>query len=481
MLFNSLEFLVFFILVFTLYWLKGKHAIYQNIMLVVASCIFYAWVDWRFLFLIGFTAILTYGFGIFISKSDDRFIVSRKCFLSLSIFINLVILGFFKYYNFFADSFNDAFHTFGISIDIPTLKLVLPIGISFYTFKAISYSVDLYKGKIMAKQKILAVLCYLLFFPQLLAGPIEKARDLYPQFLQKRSFSYSMAIEGSKLIIWGLFKKIVIADTACNIVNSIYSDYASYNASALLICALLYTFQIYGDFSGYSDMAIGIGNLLGIKSKKNFNLPYLSRDIAEFWKRWHISLNTWFVEYVYIPLGGSRVSKFITIRNTFIIFLLSGLWHGANWTFICWGVFHALLFVPLLLLGKTKRFGTSEGKKNFSCVEWLNIGLTFVLVTIGWIIFRSPDIQTAFDYIVKLFTISDYGVPNINPKRLFVIVECFIAILFVMALEFKHKNNQVVLSFNTKYASVNYLGYLMVATWAILFYSVGQTFIYFQF
>ena len=328
---------------------------------------------------------------------------------------------------------------------------------------------------------LLSVLCYLMFFPQLLAGPIEKARDLYPQFLQPRCFNYSQAIAGSKMIIWGLFKKVVIADTACNIVNSIYGDIGGYNSSALLICAVLYSFQIYGDFSGYSDMAVGIGKLFGIESKKNFNLPYLSRDIAEFWKRWHISLNTWFVEYVYIPLGGSRVSKFITIRNTFIIFLLSGLWHGANWTFICWGAFHALLFVPLLLLGKTKRFGTSEGKKNFSCVEWLNIGLTFILVTIGWIIFRSPDIQTAFDYIVKLFTISDYGVPNINPKRLFVIVECFIAILFVMALEFKHKNNQVVLSFNTKYASVNYLGYLMVATWAILFYSVGQTFIYFQF
>lgn len=479
MLFNSLEFVVFFPIVFAVYWFARQNCKLQNAILVVASGVFYAWVDWRFVFLIGFTAMLTYITGRALLSS--RLNREKKGYIIVNVVINLAILGFFKYYNFFIDSFNDAFRSMGVALDMPTLQLILPVGISFYTFKAISYSVDLYKNKIVGGHNLLSVLCYLMFFPQLLAGPIEKARDLYPQFLQPRCFNYSQAIAGSKMIIWGLFKKVVIADTACNIVNSIYGDIGGYNSSALLICAVLYSFQIYGDFSGYSDMAVGIGKLFGIESKKNFNLPYLSRDIAEFWKRWHISLNTWFVEYVYIPLGGSRVSKFITIRNTFIIFLLSGLWHGANWTFICWGVFHALLFVPLLLLGKTKRFGTSEGKKNFSCVEWLNIGLTFVLVTIGWIIFRSPDIQTAFDYIVKLFIISDYGVPNINPKRLFVIVECFIAILFVMALEFKHKNNQVVLSFNTKYASVNYLGYLMVATWAILFYSVGQTFIYFQF
>lgn len=479
MLFNSLEFVVFFPIVFAVYWFARQNCKLQNAILVVASGVFYAWVDWRFVFLIGFTAMLTYITGRALLSS--RLNREKKGYIIVNIVINLAILGYFKYYNFFIDSFNDAFRSMGVALDMPTLQLILPVGISFYTFKAISYSIDLYKNKIVGGHNLLSVLCYLMFFPQLLAGPIEKARDLYPQFLQPRCFNYSQAIAGSKMIIWGLFKKVVIADTACNIVNSIYGDIGGYNSSALLICAVLYSFQIYGDFSGYSDMAVGIGKLFGIESKKNFNLPYLSRDIAEFWKRWHISLNTWFVEYVYIPLGGSRVSKFITIRNTFIIFLLSGLWHGANWTFICWGAFHALLFVPLLLLGKTKRFGTSEGKKNFSCVEWLNIGLTFILVTIGWIIFRSPDIQTAFDYIVKLFTISDYGVPNINPKRLFVIVECFIAILFVMALEFKHKNNQVVLSFNTKYASVNYLGYLMVATWAILFYSVGQTFIYFQF
>lgn len=320
-----------------------------------------------------------------------------------------------------------------------------------------------------------------MFFPQLLAGPIEKARDLYPQFLKVRSFDYRQAVNGSKLILWGLFKKIVIADTACNIVNSIYGNIESYNSSALLICAVLYSFQIYGDFSGYSDMAIGIGKLFGVESKRNFNLPYLSRDIAEFWKRWHISLNTWFVEYVYIPLGGSRVSKFVTIRNTFIIFLLSGLWHGANWTFICWGVYHALLFVPLLLLGKTKRFDIYEKNKPINTKEWVNIVLTFVFVTIGWIVFRSPDIHTAIDYIVRLLTLSDYGIPNINPKRLFIILECLLAIIFVGIMEIKHKTDDVVLSFNTKYASLNFFGYLVVAVWAILFYAVGQTFIYFQF
>lgn len=479
MLFNSLEFLVFLPIVFALYWLARRSNLLQNIILLLASCVFYAWVDWRFLFLIGFTAFMTCFTGRVIGNSEVS-VTKRKTFVALNIVVNLIILGFFKYYNFFAVSFSDAFHAVGINLDIATLQLVLPVGISFYTFKAISYTVDLYKGKV-GGQNLVALLCYLMFFPQLLAGPIEKARDLYPQFLKVRSFGYRQAVNGSKLIIWGLFKKVVIADTACNIVNSIYGNISDYNSSALLICAVLYSFQIYGDFSGYSDMAIGIGKLLGIESKKNFNLPYLSRDIAEFWKRWHISLNTWFVEYVYIPLGGSRVSKFVTIRNTFVIFLLSGLWHGANWTFICWGLYHALLFVPLLLLGKTRRFGKYEAGKSISKVEWVNIILTFFCVTIGWVIFRSPDISTAFDFIGRLFTFSDYGMPNINPKRLFVIMECMMAIVFVVFMEIRHKSSEVVLSFNTKYGVINFMGYVVVALWAVLFYAVGQTFIYFQF
>lgn len=479
MLFNSLEFLVFLPIVFTLYWLARRSNLLQNAVLLLASCIVYAWVDWRFLFFIGFTAFMTYLTGRVIGNSEAS-VTKRKGNVALNIIVNLIILGFFKYYNFFAVSFSDAFHAVGISLDVATLQLVLPVGISFYTFKAISYSVDLYKCNV-GGQNLVVLLCYLMFFPQLLAGPIEKARDLYPQFLKARSFGYRQAVDGSKLIIWGLFKKIVIADMACNIVNSIYGNIPAYNASALLICALLYSFQIYGDFSGYSDMAIGIGKLFGIESKKNFNLPYLSRDIAEFWKRWHISLNTWFVEYVYIPLGGSRVSKFVTIRNTFIIFLLSGLWHGANWTFICWGLYHALLFVPLLLRGKTRRFGKYEAGKPISKVEWLNIVVTFLFVTIGWVIFRSPDISTAFDYIVRLFTITDYGMPNINPKRLFTIMECLMAIVFVAMMEIRHKSNDVVLTFYTKYRAVNFMGYVFVALWAVLFYAVGQTFIYFQF
>lgn len=479
MLFNSLEFVVFFPIVFAVYWLARQNGKLQNAILVVASGVFYAWVDWRFIFLIAFTAMLTYITGrALLSSRQNR---GRKGYIIVNVVINLAILGFFKYYNFFIDSFNNAFRSIGVALDMPTLQLILPIGISFYTFKAISYSVDLYKNKIVGGHNLFSVLCYLMFFPQLLAGPIEKARDLYPQFLQPRCFNYNQAIAGSKMIIWGLFKKVVIADTACNIVNSIYGDIGGYNSSALLICAVLYSFQIYGDFSGYSDMAVGIGKLFGIESKKNFNLPYLSRDIAEFWKRWHISLNTWFVEYVYIPLGGSKVSKFVTIRNTFIIFLLSGLWHGANWTFICWGFYHALLFVPLLLLGRTKRFGKYELDKCITLKEWLNILLTFVLVTIGWIIFRSPDISLAFDFIKRLFDLSDYGMPNINPKRLFVILECMMAIMFVAFMEIKHKTSDVVLSFASQYRVANFIGYIVVTIWAILFYSVGQTFIYFQF
>ena len=286
------------------------------------------------------------------SDNEQKRRRKRKWITGINVVVNLSILGIFKYYNFFTESFAELMGMMGWHVDYVTLNIILPVGISFYTFQALSYSIDVYLNKIEPTDDVMAFFAYIAFFPQLVAGPIERATNLLPQMLRKRTFDYRNAVEGSKLIIWGFFKKIAIADTASGIVTTIYGDISNYNATALWIGAILFTFQIYGDFSGYSDIAIGTARLFGIDLKKNFNLPYFSRNIAEFWKRWHISLNNWFVDYVYIPLGGSRVSKAITVRNTFVIFLISGLWHGANWTFVCWGLYHALLFVPLLLIGQ---------------------------------------------------------------------------------------------------------------------------------
>ncbi|MDN3644276.1 MBOAT family O-acyltransferase, partial [Lutimonas halocynthiae] len=336
MLFNSLDFAIFLPIVFVLYWfVTNKNLKLQNLLIVVASYVFYGWWDWRFLSLILFSTLVDYTVG---RKLRDENNGSRRLLLLwTSIIVNLGFLGFFKYYNFFLDNFIEAFSFFGYVFKAGSLQIILPVGISFYTFQTLSYTIDVYKKKLEPTKDFIAFAAFVSFFPQLVAGPIERATNLLPQFYKKRTFDSNKAIDGLKQILWGLFKKVVIADNAAQFANEIFNNSGDYSGSTLFLGALFFAFQIYGDFSGYSDIAIGTSRLFGFNLMKNFAFPYFSRDIAEFWRRWHISLSTWFRDYLYIPLGGSRGGLSMKIRNTFIIFIVSGFWHGANWTFIVWG------------------------------------------------------------------------------------------------------------------------------------------------
>lgn len=415
MLFNSIEFAFFLPIVFLIYWAIGYAKIgdmlklrLQNAFVVIASYVFYGWWDWRFLLLIAFTSFCSWGSGLLIAKSSTQ--KTAKAWTVANIVLNLAILAVFKYYDFFVCEFGQLF---GVSTDSLLLRIILPVGISFYTFQALSYSIDVYRKKIEPTKDIIAFFAFIAFFPQLVAGPIERATNLLPQFLTNRKFSYDQGVDGMRQILWGLFKKIVIADNCATYVDQVWATYDTQTGSTLLLAAILFTFQIYGDFSGYSDIAIGTAKLFGIKLMRNFNNPYFSRDIAEFWRRWHISLTTWFRDYVYIPLGGSRpevpasvknpdrYKKWIIVRNTFVIFLVSGIWHGANWTFLAWGAFHALLFLPLILLGANRKYTNqvAEGHIFPTWREALQMLLTFFLVVLGWIIFRAETITQAWEYI----------------------------------------------------------------------------------
>lgn len=401
MLFNSLEFAIFLPIAFLLYWFVFNRKVrWQNLFVVVASYIFYGWWDWRFLFLIAFTSFCSWGSGLLIQKYRET-PTAKLCHV-LNIVLNLAILGVFKYYNFFVSSFSKLFslgHADGL-----LLHIILPVGISFYTFQALSYSIDVYRQKLEPTRDIIQFFAFVSFFPQLVAGPIERATNLLPQFEKPRKFDYSQAVDGMRQILWGLFKKIAVADTCAVYVDQVFGNFQAQNGTTLIIAAILFAIQIYGDFSGYSDIAIGTAKLFGIRLMRNFRNPYFSRDIAEFWRRWHISLTTWFRDYVYIPLGGSRVSKGKIIRNTFIIFLLSGFWHGANWTFIAWGAYHAILFLPLILMGKNRKYlnEVAEGKALPSLKETGQMLLTFMLATAGWIIFRSDSIAQAWQYFGQI-------------------------------------------------------------------------------
>jgi alginate O-acetyltransferase complex protein AlgI len=351
MIFNSLEFFVFLIIVYGLYWFVfKKHLKAQNILLLAASYVFYGWWDWRFLSLIMLSTIVDYFVAIQINQNNEQ--SKRKAWLWVSVVFNIGLLGFFKYYNFFVDSWIDMFSMFGYNMQSTwTLKVILPVGISFYTFQTMSYSFDVYYKKLKPTTDFLSFAAFVSFFPQLVAGPIERASNLLSQILNKRTFSYEQSVSGIKLILWGLFKKIVIADALAPMVDDIFTNYSTYPASTLILGVTMFSFQVYGDFSGYSDIAIGTAKLFGIELMSNFKFPQFSRNVAEYWQRWHVSLSTWFRHYIYIPLGGSRKSKLISIRNICIVFLVSGFWHGANWTFIFWGGFHALAFIPVFLIG----------------------------------------------------------------------------------------------------------------------------------
>lgn len=402
--------LFFLPIIFILYWFfAAKNIKLQNALIVIASYLFYGWWDWRFLSLIAFSTLVDYAIGVLLSKQNN--VTLRKSLLLISVLVNFGLLGFFKYYNFFIDSFTDAFSVFGQQIQISTINILLPVGISFYTFQTLSYTIDVYKKKLSPTKDFISFSAFVCFFPQLVAGPIERATNLLPQFYRKREFDNTKAIDGLNLILWGLFKKIVIADSCAVYVNDIFSNYENMNSISLLLGAIYFSFQIYGDFSGYSDIAIGTSKLFGFDLMKNFNFPYFSRDIAEFWRRWHISLSTWFRDYLYIPLGGSRGGNIMKLRNTFIIFLVSGFWHGANWTFIVWGLLNALYFIPLLVTNKnrTNLDTVASGKTLPTVNELLLMSSTYLLVAISWIFFRADSVTIALDYIKKIILINTNG------------------------------------------------------------------------
>lgn len=482
MLFNSFEFFVFLLVVYFLYWFLLKKSLKgQNILLLLASYFFYGIWDWRFLSLILLSTIVDFIIGNKIHATNDTTL--RKRWLWGSVIFNIGLLGFFKYYNFFIDSWVDLASVIGYNIKSTwTLKVILPVGISFYTFQTMSYSFDIYYRKLKPTKNFLSFAAFVSFFPQLVAGPIERASNLLSQISNKRSFNYSQSVSGLKLILWGLFKKVVIADALGPIVDDIFSNYGSYPSSTLLIGAVFFSFQIYGDFSGYSDIAIGTAKLFGIELMSNFKFPYFSRNIAEFWRRWHISLSSWFQAYIYVPLGGSRVGKVKTIRNVFIIFLVSGFWHGANWTFVLWGLIHALIFIPILLLGhNTKYKGTVVAQDALlpSIKELLSVISVFLLVTLSWIFFRSESIADAFSFIEGLsqFSFTPYFHPN--GYRM---IDYFILIVLFVCYEFIIRKDERS-PFNFKNRYVRFSVYTIMVLTMMLFYDNGidRSFIYFQF
>ncbi len=403
MLFNSPEFLVFLPLVFGLYWFVFKSLKAQNLLVTAASLVFYGWWDYRFLGLIIFSIFLDYFCALAIQASEDP--RRRKLFLTISLIGNLGLLGFFKYFNFFIESWVDAWASAGVQMEVSTLKIILPVGISFYTFQTLSYTIDVYRRQLIATKDFVSFSAYVSFFPQLVAGPIERAVALLPQILQVRKFDKVQAFQGFRLMVWGFIKKIAIADTLSPLVSEIFENHGEQGTAVLLAGAVLFAFQIYGDFSGYSDIAIGLSKLFGFELMSNFRFPYFSRDIAEFWRRWHISLSTWFRDYVYIPLGGSKGGKGMALRNIFVIFLVSGFWHGANWTFVIWGGIHALLYVPLFVfnLNRKNTGGVlAENRLLPSFSELIGVLITFVMVTLAWVFFRAENVGQAIDYLAGL-------------------------------------------------------------------------------
>ena len=475
MLFNSLDFAIFLPVVFLIYWFVAqKNLKLQNALIVLASYVFYGWWDLRFLSLVIFSTVVDYLIGQRLRTEDKQF--KRKALLWTSIIVNIGFLGFFKYYNFFLENFVDAFSVFGMQINANSLNIILPVGISFYTFQTLSYTIDVYRNKLEPTKDFVAFSAFVCFFPQLVAGPIERATNLLPQFYKKRTFEYPKAVNGMRQILWGLFKKVVIADNCSEFANQIFNNSADMNGSTLVLGAIFFTFQIYGDFSGYSDIAIGTSRLFGFDLNQNFATPYFSRDVAEFWRRWHISLSTWFRDYLYIPLGGSRGGTWMKVRNTFAIFLVSGFWHGANWTFIFWGLFHSILFLPSFIFKTNRKYTTSIIAENTllpSPKEFTEVITTFTLVTVGWVFFRSETLVDAFSYLNQM--IFDIELPSIN------LTNTLIFVLFTIS-EFNIKGDERSISFS-KYKLVNNSIYLIIGIFIILFFfKKGEgSFIYFQF
>ena len=476
MLFNSIEFLIFLPIVFCLYWFVFKnHLRLQNLLILISSYIFYGWWDWRFLSLIFLSTVVDYFVGIKIFNSNE--IRKKKIFLWCSIIFNLGLLGFFKYFNFFIESWVDLLFSIGYEYqNVWSLNVILPVGISFYTFQTMSYSLDIYYNKLKPTRDFISFASFVSFFPQLVAGPIERASNLLPQILQKRKFNYNQGVEGLRLIVWGMFKKVVIADNCTFFVDDIFTNYSNYDSFILLLGAIYFSLQIYCDFSGYSDIAIGTARLFGLKLMINFNFPYFSSNIGEFWKRWHISLSSWFRDYLYIPLGGSRVPFFKKIRNIVIIFIVSGFWHGANWTFIAWGFIHSFFYLLYLLYSYFFKYKISSNKIYVLYpLKFLKIIITFLSVLIAWIFFRSDDVILSFDYIFRMF--SKFKVSSLmnyrNPLTEGLIFEPLIVILIFIVFEIR-------LYFNNKLNDISLIILILCTIYFGNFFNPSD-FIYFQF
>lgn len=478
MLFNSIEFAIFLPLVFVLYWFVfHKNLKIQNLFLLIASYYFYACWDWRFLFLLIFSTFLDYFTGIKIFEEKNK---KKKLFwLWLSISVNLGFLGLFKYYNFFAESLVDTLTFFGIKLNIWTLHVILPVGISFYTFHGLSYVIDLYNNRIKPEKDYINYAVFVSFFPLLVAGPIERATHLLPQIIKKREFNYTKAVNGLRQILWGLFKKIVIADNCAEYANLIFNNSQSYSGSTLVLGVILFAFQIYCDFSGYSDIALGTARLFGIDLLRNFAFPYFSRDIAEFWRRWHISLSSWFRDYLYIPLGGSRGGTWMRVRNTFIIFVVSGFWHGANWTFIIWGALNALYFLPLLLTNSNRQNLEiiAKGKLFPSIKEFISMMTTFTLTLLAWVFFRADSVKEAINYLSEIFSSTLFKMPEVFPQTIIVLI------IFFIIIEWLGREHQYAIeNINVKFSKpLRWAFYYAVIIAIFVFSGSQQQFIYFQF
>ncbi|MBO4803503.1 MAG: MBOAT family protein [Muribaculaceae bacterium] len=481
MLFNSFTFMIFLPVVFLLYWFVFKRLKWQNLLILVASYIFYGWWDWRFLILIVITSSSSYASGLLIKRFEGRRPL-QKAVSAANIVLNLGILATFKYFNFFVDSMGHLLQAFGLAMDWPVMHIILPVGISFYTFQALSYSIDVYARRIEPTRDIIAFFSFISFFPQLVAGPIERATNLLPQMLRQRSFDYATAVDGLRQMLWGFFKKLIIADTCAEVVNASWSNLATASGLSLFIAAVLFSFQIYADFSGYSDIAIGCAKLFGIRLTTNFKVPYFSRNVREFWRRWHITLMNWFTQYVYFPLGGSRCSRGRTIVNIIIVFALSGLWHGADWTFVLWGLYHAALFIPLILLGiKAHKDTVAAGRLLPSWRELVAMVVTFLLVNFGWILFRAPDFASFGAYVSRLFSSSLFNLHGLTMKMATTLLWC----AGLMLVEWIQREREHVLQIDgyRLFAAKPVRLALYAVIVFLIFYFAGQvqTFIYFQF
>ena len=477
MLFNSLIFPIFLGLVFSLYWLINRGPLrLQNFLLLVASYVFYGWWDVRFLMLIFISSAVDYSVGYVLHRQDNPRV--RKYLLDMSLLTNLGFLGFFKYYGFFVESAANLLTSVGFDPHMTILRIILPVGISFYTFQTLSYTIDIYRRKLEPTSDVIAFFAFVSFFPQLVAGPIERASNLLPQFTKKRVFNETEASDGMRQMLWGFFKKVVIADNIAEHVSSIFNHYGSQDGIVLFLGTFFFAIQIYCDFSGYSDIAIGVARLFGFSLMRNFAFPYFSRDIAEFWRRWHISLSSWFRDYVYIPLGGSRVGPSRHIWNLVITFTVSGLWHGANWTFVFWGFLNGIYYLPLMLMKKQKKNTdtVAEGRMLPSLAESRAMLFTFMATLLAWIFFRAPSITDAFSYIGRMFT-HPYGGLDYS-----VYVTPVLASLFLLGAEWIQRTKQHALEISGIPRWARWVIYCVVCVAFLLTGNFASNeFIYFQF